>query len=193
MGLKLQGILINQNFENDQEYLFELLSIPKYRLLKKGNLNNYWNGFEGKGNIVFSFFDSATIIRCDSHFISSDSIKKRLSHNNEILAFFQYDAISAIAFDYFKNGKNHRRLYTDVASEYYKFEEGDKLSMEGNSNDPESSFYNFTKYFLHYRIDSSYVHDPANSYEYKINFKYPNLFSKILGIQDYHPFWKKTF
>ncbi|WP_158856356.1 hypothetical protein [Lunatibacter salilacus] len=193
MGLKLQGIIINENFETRQSELFELLEIESFELIKKSNLNDYWNGFQSKGKIVFSFFENATIIRCDSHFISSESTKSKLSKNHEIMTFYQYDTISALSFDFFRNGKPIRRLYTDRASKNFKYEEGQTLPEENNPKSVDESFYNMTIHFLTKRIDSSFVHNPANSYEYEIKYDYPGLIKKLIGKVNYHDYWKRAF
>ncbi|AUP81291.1 hypothetical protein [Flavivirga eckloniae] len=193
MGLKLQGIIINENFETKQNELFELLGIETFKLINKSTLNDYWNGFQSKGKIVFSFFKNATIIRCDSHFISSDPIKSKLSKNHEIMTFYQFDTINAMSFDFFRNSKPIRRLYTDHASKYFKFEEGQVLPEENNPKSVDDSFYNLTIHFLTKRIDSKFVHDPSNSFEYEIKYTYPGFIEKLMGKTKYHNYWKRTF
>ncbi|GAA5040870.1 hypothetical protein GCM10011506_42230 [Marivirga lumbricoides] len=193
MGLKLQGIIINENFENKQNELFELLEIDSFELTNRSSLNDYWNGFQTKGKIVFSFIENATIIRCDSHFISSETVKSKISKNHDIMTFYQYDTISALSFDFFRNGEPIRRLYTDSASKYFKFEEGQTLPEENNPKSVDDSFYNLTIHFLKNRIDSSFVHEPANSYEYKIQYDYPGIIKKLIGKVNYHNYWKRAF
>jgi len=193
MGVKLQGILINENFENNQVKLFELLGIDAFDLINKSTLNDYWNGFQSKGKIVLSFFENATIVRCDDHFISSDLLKSRLSVNHDIMTFYQNDTISAMSFDFFRNRKPIRRLYSDRATKYFRFEQGQVLPEENNPKSVDDSFYNLTIHFLTKRIDSKHVHAPANSYEYEIKYNYPGIIDKLMGRPQYHKYWKRAF
>jgi hypothetical protein len=193
MGLKLQGILIDRNFEKNQEILFDMVGLRGQKLLRTGKFKDFWNGFQPKTRMVFSFFENASLLSCHSHFVSSESLKKHLSTNNQVAAFFQYDTINAIAFDYYIYGKVKRRFYTDCASKPFKYEEGEPQLFDENSKSAEAKFYKMTQHFLGHRLDSEFLHETANSFEYEIEYGYPGFWKTVFGNEDYHSFWKKTF
>lgn len=193
MGLKLQGILINQNLLDRQAELLQQLGINDFKRIKQGTFSDYWDGFQERNKIVLSFYKNATIITCDNHFLSSEGVKNHLSKGRKVAGFFEYDTINAFAFDLFENGKPIRRIYSDHASSYYRFEEGEPQTFEQGLISSEQKFMAMTESFLSYTLDNSFLHNAAQSFEYTFAYKYPNIFQRIFGTNDYHTYWKRTF
>jgi hypothetical protein len=193
MGLKLQGILLNENLRERQSEIFEQLGIQEYKLIKQHTYSDYWDGFQERNKLVLSFYKNATIINCDNHFLSSEIVKKQLSKGRRAAGFFEYDVISAFSFDVFENGKPIRRMYSDSAANYYKLHEGEPLDFEKGLQSGEERFMKMAEAFLSCTLDNSILHDGAESFEYTFTYTYPNLFQRLLGNNAYHSYCKRTF
>lgn len=195
MGLKLQGILIKKDYSHDHSPLFEQLGIGSFQEVRKGSFEKYWNGFQPKGSLVLTSYNKATIISCDSFFISTESIKSRLSTDTQVCAFVQYDTINAFSFDFFQNGTPIRRCYFDRSTGKTLIEEGNPLSFELEQTNIEKRFYNMTEFFLGARIDHSTLHKDALSTEYNFNYRYPNILIRAIKPKGYkrHNYWAKFF